>query len=154
MIRFDNANSVRGSGIERDQSCSSIHHRRAEFHCHFLQHFILIDLGAAVFAQSLCLVVQARVDSKPLPNVITFITMDQIGGWPLRPPSPQLSSEPVDQQDFRYPIDVPRAAVQATIAGAGSTLLKGLDSGTRARLTQAIIESMSRVSVLGIRLGL
>lgn len=103
MIRVDSANSVKGSGIERDQSCFSIHHRRAEFRCHFLQHFILIGLGAGAFAQSSYLVAQARVDSKPLPVVIAFITMAQISGWPLRSPLPQLSSEPVDQQDFRCP---------------------------------------------------
>lgn len=90
----------------------------------------LVSLGAGVFAQSACSVVQVKVDPKQLPAAIGFITMDQICGATI---ALSISASVfLNLSNDKIPaiiLDMPRAALEAARAGAGSTLLESLNRG-------------------------
>ena len=48
---------------------------------------------------------------------------------------------------------MPRSEIQAAIAGAGSTFIKSLSRQKQADVLHAIVDSMSRVWILGMTAG-
>lgn len=115
---------------------------------------IIIGLGAGSIAQASFSVAQAKVHPSEIPLAIGFITSAQIGGATIALSiSNSVFLNEATRNIARILPNVPKGAIQGAIAGAGSSLLKTLDGPTREKVTHAIVESMSKVYIMGITAG-
>lgn len=115
---------------------------------------ILVGFGAGSIAQASYSVAQGKVHPEKIPLAIGFITCAQIGGATiaLSISNTVFLNESTRKISNILP-NVPRGQIQAAIAGAGSAFLKSLDQATRARVTHAVVDSMSKIYVMGITAG-
>lgn len=115
---------------------------------------IIIGLGAGSISQASFSVAQAKVPAFEIPLAIGFITSAQIGGATIALSiSNSVFLNDATRNIARILPDVPRTDIQGAIAGAGSAFLAKLDPEARARVTHAIVESMSKVYIMGITAG-
>lgn len=115
---------------------------------------IIIGLGSGSIAQASFSVAQAKVHPKEIPLAIGFITSAQIAGATIALSiSNSIFLNDATRNIARLLPNVPRGDIQGAIAGAGSAFLAKLDPASRASVTHAIVESMSKVYILGITAG-
>jgi len=115
---------------------------------------VLAGIGAGAFVQASFSVAQAKVGKEQIPIAIGFITCAQIGGATisLAIANTVFLNKASNSIAGILPT-VPRAEIQAAIAGAGSKFIKSLDQQKQADVLHAIVDSMSRVWILGMTAG-
>lgn len=115
---------------------------------------IIVGLGAGSIAQAGFSVAQAKVPPHEVPLAIGFITFAQIGGATIAlSMSNSIFLNEATRNIARLLPNVPRSQIQGAITGAGSTLLSRLDPALRASVIHAIVDSMSKVYIMGITAG-
>jgi len=115
---------------------------------------VLAGIGAGAFVQASFSVAQAKVGKEQIPIAIGFITCAQVGGATisLAIANTVFLNKASDSISALLPT-VPRSEIQAAIAGAGSTFIKSLSRQKQADVLHAIVDSMSRVWILGMTAG-
>jgi len=115
---------------------------------------ILLGIGSGAFIQASFAVAQAKVEPKYIPSVIGFITSGQITGATISLAiANSIFLNHSSTSIAKILPNVPTSDIQAAISGAGSAFIKGLDVATREKVLHAIVESMSKVYILGITAG-
>ena len=115
---------------------------------------ILLGIGAGMYVQTSFSVAQAKTEPHMIPLAIGFITCGQIAGATiaLSISNAVFLNESTANISQILP-DVTRSQIQATISGAGSSFINGLDSDTKARVTAAIVQAIDKVYILEIAAG-
>lgn len=115
---------------------------------------VLAGIGCGAFVQASFSVAQAKVGTEQIPIAIGFITCAQVGGATisLAIANTVFLNQATKSIGALLPA-VPLVDIQAAIAGAGSKLIKSLDKQKQADVLHAIVDSMSRVWILGMTAG-
>lgn len=115
---------------------------------------VLAGIGAGAFVQASFSVAQAKVGHEQIPLAIGFITCAQIGGGTisLAIANTVFLNQASNSIAAILPT-VPILEIQAAIAGAGSSFIKSLTQQKQADVLHAIVDSMSRVYILGMTAG-
>ena len=115
---------------------------------------ILLAVGSGAFVQASFSVAQAKVEPRMIPLAIGFITSGQITGATIALAiANSIFLNRAEENIQKILPNIPQQEVQSMISGAGSALLKSLDADTKAKVLNAIVQSMSRVYILEITAG-
>ena len=110
---------------------------------------VLSGIGAGSFVQAGFSVAQASVEPRFIPVAIGFITCAQIGGGTIALAIANAVFLNGSTREIAAVLPTaPVADIQAAVAGAGSTFLKGLDEKTRQEVIFAIVDNVSPFSRL------
>lgn len=115
---------------------------------------ILIGLGSGLFVQASFAVSQAKVDPQSIPLAVAFIGCGQITGitFALTISSSIFLNEATNKISHILP-NVSRAMVQQAISGVDATFFDTFNTADRARILEAIVQSINNVYGMVIAAG-
>ena len=115
---------------------------------------IILAVGGGCFIQASFSVAQVKVKPSEIPLAVGFITCGQIGGATiaLAIANSVFLNQSTSKIVHLLP-NVPKAVVRGAIAGASNSFFKSLAPDIRSKVLHIIVDSISRVYILGITAG-
>jgi MFS family permease len=116
---------------------------------------ILLGFGVGLVLQASFSVAQANVPARKVSDAVGFITCAQVSSLTisLAIANSVFLNEAQNRISAFLP-DVPLSTIQGAIAGVGSMFVAKLPNETRYLVLKAIVQSMSKVYILGISAGI
>lgn len=107
---------------------------------------VLMGIGTGSFLQASYGVSQALVDPEDIPNAIGFISVGQsVGAVLFLSVAGTIFNNEAIKAVTPILVGVSETEVEGAIAGTSSSIFETLDEATRARVVQAIIQSLDKV---------
>jgi hypothetical protein len=115
---------------------------------------IILGFGDGLFLQTSFSVAQAIVDPQLIASAVGFITCAQVSGVTIALAIANSVFLNKSQTSISAILpDIPKAQIQAAIAGAGSDFVKSLSATVREEVLTAIVSAMSKTYILVITAG-
>ena len=115
---------------------------------------VLGGLGTGLFVNAPFALAQWLVPASELPAAVGFITCAQVAGVTISLAIGNAVFLNLAQNGIGAVLpDVPLGAIQAAIAGVGSSVLTTLDPARQAAVLDAIVDAIQRVFILGLAAG-
>ena len=115
---------------------------------------VLGGLGTGAFVNSPFAIAQWLVPATELPAAVGFVTCGQVAGVTIGLAIGNAVFLNLAQNGIAAALpDVPLGAIQAAIAGVGSSVLTTLDPARQAAVLDAIVFAIQRVFILGLAAG-